>query len=135
MIQPRPIGEIVHGESFELTQPGELRVPGVGTFLFSVGWWFESSIPRALWTATGYSPNHEHVLWAGCCHDAAYCLRLFSRQKCDALFRTICLMDDVPSWKANVMYYALRLFGGVAWRKISDEDRDEARRLTAFMPD
>lgn len=67
-----------------------------------------------------FGPNGRHQR-AALFHDAAYRThRPRHRSTADEAFRAMMLDDGVPPWKANLMYYAVRLFGGKAWARGGD---------------
>lgn len=74
-----------------------------------------ASIPRFAWLTTGtpYAPEH---IRAAVVHDYLYQGAGSTRLMADALFRTMLLEDGVHPYQAAKMYWALRLFGWVAWR-------------------
>ncbi|WP_421878506.1 DUF1353 domain-containing protein [Pacificispira sp.] len=72
-----------------------------------------ASVPRALWPI--FPPFGFH-LRAAIVHDWLYVNRPVSRARADAIFLEIMLRYGVPAWRARAMYFAVRIFGGRAWR-------------------
>lgn len=81
-----------------------------------------ASIPRAAWSAIGYTPFHPRVVGAALPHDFLYeqegpC----SRRVADDIFLDILLEDGVPESDALLMYRAVRTFGRMFW--LDEEDK------------
>lgn len=53
---------------------------------------------------------------AGLLHDYLYATGLVPRSKADDLFYRELISGGAPTWKALLMYRAVRLFGGSHWR-------------------
>jgi hypothetical protein len=88
---------------------------GSATFAVEDGFCTDlASVPLCLaWLCP---PNGAHQR-AATFHDAAYKHQFCNRFTADAGFRTIMAADLVPYWRRTLMFYAVRLFGGAAWRK------------------
>ena len=80
------------------------------------------SIPRALWRLCG-EPFEAPRVSAALAHDWLYAAHVCDRETADGIFREICKMVGVGAIRRNVEYWALRMFGGVAWK--SHEAQDE----------
>ena len=76
-----------------------------------------ASVPRPLWPVF---PPQGQWCEAAVVHDYLYSSRTCSRFLADALFRESMHQLGVPLWRRVVMYYAVRLFGGLA-RKLPVE--------------
>jgi hypothetical protein len=67
-----------------------------------------ASVPRAFWRLIPpwgpYSP-------AAVVHDYLYTTGLVSRAEADKIFLELMKRLDVPAWKRNVMYWAVRMAG------------------------
>lgn len=138
MIQPRPIGDVFvsdRGDAFRLSQTFVLVVPGVGTFTFQPGWWFEASIPLPVCWLIWLMPLSAKVLPFACFHDWAECMDMFSQRVRDQIGMQICDMDGCNRYQRTMMYRFLRLAGPFRGHGITDADMDEARRLGAFTPE
>lgn len=48
-------------------------------------------------------------------HDYLYTTRAFDRATADAVLREASAVSGVPAWRRQLMYWAVRLFGGAAW--------------------
>lgn len=72
-----------------------------------------ASVPRLLWSI--FPPEGD---WceAAVMHDYLYTSRTCSRFLADALFREAMGQLGVPLWRRVVMYYAVRVFGGLCRR-------------------
>jgi hypothetical protein len=96
-----------------------------------------ASIPRISWSLTGLLPTGVH-LGAAVMHDYLYQRRGkltegeyqrqltvdadwtpkdldWNRKQCDDMFLRIMQTAGETPWKAQAMYWAVRLFGGAAW--------------------
>ena len=101
-----------------------------------------ASVPPPVWWFAAPWGKHGH---AAVLHDAGYYLQDRSRAAYDRIFLEAMCVLEVRPFKRRVMYLAVRLFGGFAWRenarrsaekpgwKIEDptrlglvQDRDEA---------
>lgn len=54
---------------------------------------------------------------AGTLHDFMYQKKLYLRVRCDEIFLESMCVLGVPKWKRLMMHRAVRLFGGIYWRK------------------
>lgn len=76
-----------------------------------------ASVPRAFWAF--FSPHGRHGK-AAVLHDYLYqsggLFGCYSRAECDQLFLEAMLVLRVPTWRAQVMYRAVRLFGSKHFR-------------------
>lgn len=75
----------------------------------SLPWW----VPHVL---VG-SPFETESMEASCLHDWLYHSHDTTRKAADQLFYDLCVYNGVPRWRAELKYWALRLFGGKAWRR------------------
>lgn len=73
-----------------------------------------ASIPNAL--AFLYDPAGRHQQ-AAVFHDYLYATRKVRRFEADAIFRVAMIDSGVAKWRALTMYYAVRMFGWLAWGK------------------
>jgi hypothetical protein len=48
-------------------------------------------------------------------HDFVYSTGIVPRALGDAMLREACLLTGVPGWKAGLIYWGVRLFGGSHW--------------------
>jgi hypothetical protein len=71
-----------------------------------------ASIPRLLWAL--YSPFGRYGN-AAILHDFLYSSEMFSRPVCDGLFRYAMAVSGVNIIRRNIMYWAVRRFGGFVW--------------------
>ena len=72
-----------------------------------------ASIPRLLWAIF---PRWGKYGNAAVIHDWLYWSQTRSRIKADNIFLEGMEVLEVPNWKRHTIYYAVRLFGGFAWR-------------------
>lgn len=75
-----------------------------------------ASIPRAFWRVAGH-PMQGDVLVSAIEHDAEYSTQYISKEQADSNFRDNMKRSGVGFWKRNLFYYAVKFFGGIAWRK------------------
>lgn len=95
----------------------QLGAKGVAALMVPKG--FETdgaSIPRFAWITTGtpFDPRH---LRAAVLHDFNYQCGKMKRVAADKLFRRMLLEDGVHPYQAGKMYWALRVFGRIVWRR------------------
>lgn len=67
-----------------------------------------ASVPRFLWPI--FPPDGEYTQ-AAVMHDYLYRTHLRTRKEADFIFLEFMGMLEVPRWKAETMYKAVRLFG------------------------
>jgi len=98
------------GESFHCHVPKGFETDG-------------ASIPRFAWVTTGTPFDPKHIR-AAVLHDFNYQCGDNYRKTADELFRTMLLQDGVSGYQTFKMFWALRLFGWIAWRRYRrKEDR------------
>ena len=110
--QIKPYYSDEDGELWELTDAFHVMVE---CFPFTVPAGFVTdgaSIPRFLWRICGH-PMSTKRLPAAVLHDwFYYSVTDFTRAEADQAYRDGLITLGFPRWKANLEYYALRLFGG-----------------------
>ncbi len=92
-----------------------------------------ASIPRFVWTLTGLTPDGLYR-GAAVVHDYIYGKKVkvkpysdvsvlgmskplrLTREDCDNIFKQLILASGEASWKANVMFWAVRTFGGFFYK-------------------
>lgn len=81
-----------------------------------------ASVPRVLWSVF---PPYGKWLKAAVLHDMLYATppRGVTRRDADGLFRRVLKEEGCSTWRACVMYWALRAFGWVAWRSARKAER------------
>lgn len=75
-----------------------------------------ASIPRFAWITTGTPFAPEHIR-AAVIHDYLYQTGKTDRKTADQVFQAFLLTDGVSGYQAWKMFWALRLFGWIAWRR------------------
>ena len=85
-----------------------------------------ASIPAVFWFLPYLNPT-DPKLRAGILHDWMYREQSVPRELADMIFRTCLIADGVKPWMAYVMYAAVRLFGGAAWRQHAAEKQAAER--------
>lgn len=73
-----------------------------------------ASIPRIFWVLI---PPFGRYSQAAAVHDSLYYSKIFTRKESDKIFYELMLKYGTWKWKAKIMYLAVRIFGGFAWRK------------------
>ena len=100
---------------YKLEVPIEVRVPAGFTTDFA-------SVPRlpVAFLLTGDTAQraatvHDFLYEFGrpCTHSAL----VLTRKQADDLFLQAMTDSGIPRWRRNMMYYAVRAFGGGAWRR------------------
>lgn len=80
-----------------------------------------ASVPRAVWSIL--SDTDPDILYPSYAHDLLYALRgqlpgrSFTREQCDQVIHELMLLSGCPSWKADLVYMALRAGGRKAWNE------------------
>ena len=72
------------------------------------------SVPPCLWSfiSPQYSPQ---TLFPSICHDWLYDHHVMAREEADAWYREALIENGYPSWKAWMVYRAVRRFGESHW--------------------
>ena len=70
-----------------------------------------ATIPQIFQGLT-YTPFHPHVMTAALVHDYLYTSKEVSRKEADKLFRDLLVLNCVDEGVADLMYNAVRMFGG-----------------------
>ena len=105
---------------YELAATWTVRTPTLD-FDVPAGFLFDgASIPRFLWRLCG-SPYDSPRIIAALAHDYLYSSQILERKTADRIYRDMQIALGIASWKAYTEYYALRAFGGFAWRKAPKE--------------
>ena len=73
-----------------------------------------ASIPKYLWSLVG-SPFDPMFIVAALVHDYLYDIG-FNRKTADLIFKMLLIHCKVKKSRARVMYRAVRMFGGGAWK-------------------
>ena len=71
-----------------------------------------TSVPRPLWV---FLPRWGKYGNAAVIHDYCYWNQSRPRKESDRIFREAMEVLEVPEWKILLMYWAVRLGGGLAW--------------------
>lgn len=85
------------------------------------------STPRFLWRVTGHPLEVPRVA-AALAHDWAYLAQLTSRKTADLVYRDICRQVGMPKVRVFAEYWALRLFGWLAWNEKNEKGMVFARK-------
>ena len=80
-----------------------------------------ASVPQVLWSF-GLSPMTGGYQRAACLHDAMYSAEIFDREVCDKIFLEAMKSDNVSYFKRMSMYFAVRIFGKLLWKKHTIKD-------------
>jgi hypothetical protein len=80
-----------------------------------------ASVPRIPFVFSMFGDLHG-TRGAAVIHDACYRHALFSRKESDDIFLEAMLVSGASRWKARIMYYAVRVFGGILGGYDSKED-------------
>lgn len=99
---------VVLAGSYSLeTQYGVLEIPSGFSTDFA-------SVPRAFW---GIFPPFGRYSVAAVAHDYLYSTQALSRKAADDVFLYLMKKHNVGFVSRTIMYFAVRIFGGIAWRK------------------
>ena len=74
-----------------------------------------ASIPRLFWSFIGHPTGRYGK--AAIVHDWCYFKRVFTRKKCDQIFEEAMEVLGVNWFKRKAMYFSVRAFGWIPWRK------------------
>ena len=92
-----------------------------------------ASVPRLFWSIF---PPIGRYGYAALFHDYVYWQQIGTRNEADLVFRDTMDELEVPAWKRAVLFWAVRLFGFIAWRQNAAlKANGEKRILTAFPSD
>ena len=93
----------------------EIGVEGSGDEVHVPQWMATdfASVPRPVWWFAAPWGRHGH---AAVVHDAGYYLQDRSRRQYDRLFLEAMRVLGTNAVKARLMFWSVRLFGGLAWR-------------------
>ena len=93
-----------------------------------------ASVPRPLWA---FLPRWGKYGNAAVIHDWCYWeqKRTRNRKKSDEIFREAMEALKVPKWKILLMYWAVRLGGGLAWAGNARMRKQGKDRVAAVMPE
>lgn len=73
-----------------------------------------ASVPRGLWNV--FPPDGEYTQ-AAVVHDFLYTYKVLPRKRCDEIFLEAMTVLNVPRWKRQMMFWAVRIFGGGSYKK------------------
>jgi len=90
-----------------------------------------ASVPRPLWVIL---PRWGKYGNAAVIHDYCYWEQGRSRLESDRIFREAMEVLKVPKWQIRVMYYAVRLGGGLAWAGNKRRKKKGWSKMAAVMP-
>jgi len=90
-----------------------------------------ASVPRLLWV---FIPRWGKYGNAAVIHDYCYWAQRFSREDSDRIFREGMEVLEVPKWKILLMYWAVRLGGGLAWAGNKRRKKKGINKVAARMP-
>jgi hypothetical protein len=71
-----------------------------------------ASVPWVLWS---WIPSWGKYGKAAVIHDHIYQTHCRTRKQADEIFREAMIVSGTPEWKANLMFWGVRLFGWLAW--------------------
>jgi len=86
---------------------------------------FSSDLASVPWPATLLIPKSGRFNQSAVLHDWLYNQRFIhgrSRKECDQIFLEAMGVLGVVAWKRYMMYYAVRSFGWIPWRKKNGKD-------------
>ena len=129
MIPDQPIGRFdTESGEFVLTERWHCLLGTGGVLQVDAGFRSDgASIPR--WIQTAVSPRYEAKSFpAALAHDALYMTELLDRKHCDMEFYRLLKLLGMESWRAELYYYAVRLFGWWVWNQHSFKSITEARK-------
>ena len=90
-----------------------------------------ASVPRPFWTLVPRWGKHGK---AAIVHDYCYWEQSYTRKRSDEIFREAMGVLKVASWTTFVMYWAVRLLAGGAWRG-NQKRREQGKDRVVAPPD
>jgi len=81
-----------------------------------------ASIPKFFWSALS-SPYYGSLVYAATLHDALYTKEALPRKECDKLLKEMAIEAGYNKIKANLIYFAVRLFGRSHWKENTDDKK------------
>lgn len=127
--------KVLGDKAFEVAQPLIYETAGM-TIQVGKGFDFDgASVPQALWSF-GLSPMTGGYQSSACLHDALYASEYFAREVCDGLFLEAMESEGVSYFKRYAMFYAVRAFGWIVWKKHSKEEVNVYKKFVyvEYMP-
>jgi Protein of unknown function (DUF1353) len=91
-----------------------------------------ASVPRIFWS---FLPPIGRYGYAALFHDYVYWQQEMTREKADRVFKDTMEELGVPRWKKAVLFSAVRLFGGSAWRNNAVLKANGEKRTLKKFPD
>ena len=91
-----------------------------------------TSVPRPLWI---FLPRWGKYGNAAVIHDYCYWKQSRPRKESDEIFREAMEVLKVPKWKILLMYWAVRLGGGLAWAGNTRLRNKGINKVVAKMPE
>lgn len=79
-----------------------------------------ASVPKLAQHLTGWDPWEIPQRWPAVAHDWLYCERDTAKTYADTAFRALLVNEGANWYQSTVMHWAVKLFGGWAYR--SDQD-------------
>jgi len=133
---PPILRKLPNGDRWEYAELWSCRIhlkgEGVLAVRIAPGYWTDlASVPRALRGAFDNGSGDFGVLIASQVHDMLYSTHYVSKEFSDDLFRRVLRFYGMGSCKANLYYYAVRLFGGDAWNG-NEDDIEFDRKFCVF---
>ena len=101
------------GLSFRLEETIQYYSDRFGDFVVKAG--FVTDLASIPW----FIPISQScdVISAAILHDSLYAFQTCSKDFADRLFKEAMGVNNTPKWKIQMFYYAVRWFGGKAWKK------------------
>ena len=113
--------KVIGKQAYEVCEPLIYTTAGM-TVQVGKGFDFDgASVPQALWSF-GLSPMTGGYQRSACLHDALYASEYFTREVCDGLFLEAMASEGVCYFKRYAMFYAVRSFGWMVWKKHKQEE-------------
>ena len=115
---PEFISSPNRGRHWRLTKPFEFSVDGF-PFVIPVDFWTDfASVPRPIWPII--SPYDLGV--GPIPHDFGYFTGYTNKTYWDLVFLACMEKDQIPNWKRQSAYKAIRWFGGSVWERYRKEN-------------
>ena len=117
---------------YELTNDFSFIVASGSARTIPAGFWFNgASIPAAFWQIT-FSPFDPRIIDGALIHDWLYTSKQVPRKVADNTFAAFLLANSHAGIRTEVVRYAVRMFGGLAWLD-SKRDREYLTSLKQMI--
>ena len=116
MANNKPLVRFLDNDKMKLAENTKRIVDGLLVEIKHGFEWDGASIPRWAWSIAGH-PKDDDVIVPSLFHDGLYSSKLVSRWKADRIFYKLLRREGVGRFKANYMFWAVRVGGSKGYKK------------------